>query len=169
MKAAMEAAIGNSMSINKAALLYGVPITTLKDRLSGRVVHGAKPGPKSYLDVEEECALADHLVQAAKARYGKSRKQVKSIVENVAKEKQLLRSKRVSDGWWRRFMERQPQLSLRRGDATAHVQMDSTNREAIGQYYDLLEDTRSTTSLTALPRSITWMRVGSLLIPGLLT
>ena len=92
----------------KAALLHGVPPTTLKDRLSGRVAHGTKPGPVKYLNDEEDCALSDHLIKAAKAGYGKTQGQVKVIVENVAWEKKLLRS----DGWWRRFMEQQPHLSL---------------------------------------------------------
>ena len=110
----MEAVRKESISINKAALLHGVPPTTLKDRLSGRVKHGTKPGPPQYLNEEEEHALSNHLVKVAQAGYGKTRKQVKSIVEKVAREKQILRSRRVSDGWWRRFMQRQSHLSLRR-------------------------------------------------------
>ena len=45
---AMEAVRSGTVSINKATLLHLVPHTTLKDRLSGRVVHGTKPGPKPY-------------------------------------------------------------------------------------------------------------------------
>ena len=33
------------ISSNHAAKLFGVPPSTLKDRLSGRVLHGTKPGP----------------------------------------------------------------------------------------------------------------------------
>ena len=65
MLAAMEAVKDRTMSINKSALLHGVPPTTLKDRLSGRVKHGTKPGPRPYLNDCEERALADHLVEAA--------------------------------------------------------------------------------------------------------
>jgi hypothetical protein len=53
------------------------------------------------LDEEEEQTLSDHLVEAAKVGYGKTRKQVLSIVEGVAREKNILRpsrSNRVSDG-----------------------------------------------------------------------
>ena len=121
MLAAMEAVRQGTLSINKAAILHSVPKTTLKDRLSGRVVHGTNLGPAKYLDSEEEQALADHLIESAKAGYGKTRRQVKGIVENVAREKDLFQASRVSDGWWRRFLERQPQLSLRRGDPAAHV------------------------------------------------
>jgi hypothetical protein len=126
MVEAMEAVRKGSTSINRAAVTFGVPRTTLKD-LSGRVLHGTKPGPQCYLDKKEEALLADHLVEAAQIGYGKTRKEVKSIVVQVAKEKAVNRSNRVSDGWWRRFLERQPQLSLRRGDATTHIRMDATN------------------------------------------
>ncbi len=40
LKAVNEAGMG----INRAALEYGVPRTTLKDRLSGRVIHGKNMG-----------------------------------------------------------------------------------------------------------------------------
>ncbi len=34
------------MGVNRAALEYVVPPTTLKDQISGRVVHGTSTGPK---------------------------------------------------------------------------------------------------------------------------
>ncbi len=154
MEAAIEAVKKGTTSINKASKLYGVPCTTLKDRLSGRVIHGTKPGQKRYLDEQEEEALAEHLVEVARIGYGKTRREVKGIIEKVAIEKNMLRKERVTDGWWRRFLERQPQLSLRRGDATAHVRMDSTSKEAIDGYYDLLEKTLKQDKLSTLPAQI---------------
>ena len=44
--------------------------------------------------------------------------------------------------------------ALRRGDATAHVRMDSTNREAIEQYFDLLEETLKKHDLSDFPAQI---------------
>ncbi len=140
MKAAIKAVQDGLTSINRAADEHGVPRTTLKDRLSGRVVHGTNPGPRPYLNKEEESELSTFLVEASKVGYGKTKKQIEQMVESVAKEKGLLRSVRISDGWWRRFMERNPTLSLRKGDATAHVRMDSVNREAIDGYFSLLKE-----------------------------
>ena len=77
-----------------------MPPSTLKDRLSGWVIHGIKPGPTPYLDQKEEKKLADYLVLTAKVGFGKTRKQVKGIVATVAKEKSFPVSC-VSDGWWR--------------------------------------------------------------------
>ena len=45
MRLAMEAA-SRGEGVNRLAEMYGVPSTTMKDRISGRVVHGTKPGPK---------------------------------------------------------------------------------------------------------------------------
>ena len=39
----------------------------------------------------------------------------------------------ISNGWWRKFMEGQPDISLCWIDSTAHVQMDSVNKDAINQ------------------------------------
>ena len=49
MLGAMNAVAEGEMGINRAVLEFGVPPTTLKDRIAGRVVHGSKSGPKPYL------------------------------------------------------------------------------------------------------------------------
>ena len=70
-----------------AALDYGVPRTTLQDRCSGRVIHGTRPGPRSYLTDGEEKELHDYIVTVGEIGYGKTRKQIKDIAEKVAIEK----------------------------------------------------------------------------------
>ena len=103
MEAAMEQVRKGTMSLTKAAKFHGVPSTTLKDQMSGKVVHGSKPGRKRYLNDEEEDALANHLIEAASIGYGKTRAEVKSITEKVAIEKNILLKDKVTDGWWHRF------------------------------------------------------------------
>ena len=99
MLSAMESVQSGMVSANKAAEIHGVPRSTLKDRLSGRTVHGVKPGPRPYLQEAEEKELSDYLITAAKVGYGKTRKEVKGIAENIAKEKGILKTSRITDGW----------------------------------------------------------------------
>ena len=47
------------MSVIQAALSYGVPRTTLIDRVAGRVLHGSNFGPQRFLTTEEEKELVD--------------------------------------------------------------------------------------------------------------
>ena len=58
MLAAIKA-VRNGSTVNRAAINHGVPGMTLQDRLSGRVIHGTKPGPLSYLNKNEEAKLAE--------------------------------------------------------------------------------------------------------------
>ena len=104
-------------------------------------MHGVKPGPKPYLDEPEEKELSSYLKHCAKVGYGKTRKDVLCIVETATSECGRLRTSHVSDGWWRRFKERQGDLSLRQGDSTGHVRMDAMNRETIDHYFALLHNT----------------------------
>ena len=51
-------------------------------------------------------------------------------------------------------MERQPHLSLCHGDSTAHICMDSMNRESMEAYFNLLEDTLKEPDLMNRPAQI---------------
>ena len=111
MAAALEAVKGGQ-TILRAAQTYGVPRSTLQDRVHGKVTHGVKPGPRPYLAPAEEKELSMFIVDVAKAGYGKTRKEIKAIAENVANDKGIIRSKKVTDGWFRPFMDRNPKLHV---------------------------------------------------------
>ena len=104
----MTGAIEGGMGVNHAVKEFGVPTTTLRDRLSGLVTHGTNLGPQPYVSSQEEGELTKYLASTSKAGYGKTRQQAINIVQHVAKEKGFLRKEKISAGWFRRFRERQP-------------------------------------------------------------
>jgi len=63
---AIEAVWSEEMGANRAARAFGVPASTLKDQLSGRVKHGTNPGPIPYLSSEEN-ELATFLIERSKS------------------------------------------------------------------------------------------------------
>ena len=142
MQGAIDEVLSNRLKPTAAATKHGVPRSTLKDRLSGRVVHGTKPGPKPYLTATEEQELTDHLIMAADMGYGKTRQEVLSIVERhvEGKEDVSLRADRVTQGWWEKFLKRNPSLSLRAGDSTAGVRMDAINEDNMDNYFEQLKE-----------------------------
>ena len=83
----LKSVVCDGILANKAALLDGVPHSTLKDCLSKCVVHGCNPDPEPYLNVMEEKELAGH-------------KEVLNIVEQYMKQKlnASLRSSTVMHG-----------------------------------------------------------------------
>ena len=153
MVSALEA-VKSGMSVLRAATLYDVPKSTLRDRVNGRVKHGEKPGPNTYLSSAEEEELTSFLMEVAKIGYGKTRTEVKHLVEAVAREKEVLRGTKITDGWFRRFLERRPNLSLRRGDATANVRMEALDHETMKDYFKSLEETLNEHDLMNCPGQI---------------
>ena len=85
MEAAMKAVSEDGLAANHAARVHGVPPSTLKDRFSGRVLHGRKPGPALYLSQVEEQELVDHFIESFQLGCGKTKRQVKCIVEKMAR------------------------------------------------------------------------------------
>ena len=94
----MEAVKSWKSGINRAAIDHGIPPTTLKDRLSGRV-QNSTPGPVRYLSNNEEKELGTFIKDCASIGYGTTRKEVMSIVESQAMHKGVLRKERISHGW----------------------------------------------------------------------
>jgi len=87
MRRAIEYAQSGTVNINEAVRCYKIPPTTLKDRLSGRVVHGPKMGAKPYLTHEEEKELVEFLINCVKMGYGKTRKEVLNMVHTTVEKK----------------------------------------------------------------------------------
>ena len=57
--------------------------STLKDRISGKVEHGRKPSPQSYLTKVEEHELGVFLKECTGIGYGKTRRDVMCIAHNL--------------------------------------------------------------------------------------
>ena len=113
MVQAISSVTSGKMGINRAADQYGVPRTTLKDRLSGRVVQGANPGPTPYLSVEEEGELIQHLLTCADIGYPKTKNEVLAIVRQAVNKKRGAEAFN-GNGWWNRFVQRWPKICLRK-------------------------------------------------------
>ena len=54
--------VSEGMSVRRAAYEFGVPKSTLQDRISGRVGLDAKSGPERYLNDSEEEKLVNFVV-----------------------------------------------------------------------------------------------------------
>ena len=98
--------------------------------------------------------MASFLVDVTKAGYGKTRKEVQHIAGMAALDKGRIINSQVSHGWFKRFLERQPQLSYHRSDPTANVRMDCLNKDAMTQYFDLLKEVLTENNLMNSPGNV---------------
>ena len=87
MLQAVEAIKEGTLELNEASRSYQVPRSTLRDRITSRVMHRKKSGPKPYLSSEEEKELVTFLKQAASIGYGKTKKEVLAMVQKTVEKK----------------------------------------------------------------------------------
>ena len=74
MQKALQAVKLDGASVRKAAMEYGVPRSTPRDPVSGRVTHGILSGPPKYLSEEDEDELLRFILGFASVGYHKTRK-----------------------------------------------------------------------------------------------
>ena len=98
MAAALKAVIEDGMSVRGAAEYYGVPKSTLGDRVSGRVLPGVTSGRCTYLSHEEEEELVTFLCRTALIGHARTRKEVMAIVDRLLSSRG--KKTAVSPGWW---------------------------------------------------------------------
>ena len=104
-------AVEKGEPVRRAAEMFNVPKSTLHDHITGKVMFGARSGPDPYLTVEEEEELASFLIQTAKIGYPHTKKQIISLVQQIIDSKGI--DTTVTNGWWERFSQRHPSMTLR--------------------------------------------------------
>ena len=152
MERATKAVIGEGFSVRHASEEFHVPKSTLGDRVSGRVMPGSNSGPQRYLTTAEEVELVQFLTRVAAIGYGKTRKEVLAIVQNIIDEKCL--NKSVTNGWWETFCRRNPSISLRAPTPLSMARAKATDPDVICRYFDLLERTLDENNLRGKPSQI---------------
>ena len=102
MKRAVSAVVASGINIRKAAVMYGIPKSTLGDRISARVLEGNQSGPLRNLSAEEEEELVLFLEDCADIGYAKTVKEILALVSRVVASRGV--KKEVSYGWWETFV-----------------------------------------------------------------
>ena len=128
------------ISFRKCADQFNAPKSTLRDRITGRVVHSTKNGPETKLSAEDENKLAAYLIDTSRQGYGKS----KEIIMFMATQIAVKRGKKVPEGglsemWWRSFLKRHPEISLRTSQNFGMVRTLVTRQTVEAFYKRLLE------------------------------
>ena len=145
MKRALKAVKEKTHSVRQAAKVFNVPYTTLADRLRNKYPdEKVKLGRKTVFTEEQETELADYILQLSNLFYGMTPATVRRIAYDYATVNNLKHSfctekKICGKDWLNGFLKRQPQISLRRPEATSLNRILGFNRLSVNEFYDNLE------------------------------
>ncbi|KAL5467063.1 hypothetical protein EMCRGX_G031235 [Ephydatia muelleri] len=116
MDAALKEVREGRMTCFAASKTFGVPRSTLRDKLSGRSPEGRQMGPNPVLTRAEEASLTTFCIKLLKCGFPINRDDLLDIVQKVVKEdkrKTPFTDDRPGKYWFYGFLQRNPQLTER--------------------------------------------------------
>ena len=163
MEKAVNAVRSKELSQRQACQQYGVPRSTLQDRLSHRTSMGATPGRQTFFTKEEEQKLADYACNRSALGIGFSKSQffryVKDFANKLKKKDQVpirksRRSFKCTEKWWRSFRKQNPQIRLRLAEGTASVRHQCMDSWKVSSYFAALKTVLDEKKLINSPKHI---------------
>lgn len=155
MTAAYNAVKDRNVPVAQAAREHGVPDSTLRDRVDGRVgAQVTRSGPKPLFNKDEEKKMVDHVVGMANMGIGYTRTSVVQLATDSAKA--VGKSKTtLSMKWYYSFINRwKEDIKLQTPRALDVYRAKGANPEAVRNYYNELEKIMTKYSLTEKPEKI---------------
>ena len=105
-------AVKDGMSVHGAAKRYQVPLTTLRDRVDGRVnIDCVSSGPPPLFTQEQESYIVEHIKTMSEIGYGYTRAEVLSLASDYAVDLGVReKGSDLTMKWYYNFMRRWPEL-----------------------------------------------------------
>ena len=118
-----------------------VPLTTLRDRVDGRVnIDCCQAGVPSLFSQEEESFLVEHLKPMAEIGYGLTRTEVVNLATDYAISLHLReKGKELTMKWYNNFIKRWPELHTVKPSNLSKLRVKSASPAFIKKYFDELE------------------------------
>ncbi|XP_033753758.1 uncharacterized protein LOC117337081 [Pecten maximus] len=133
------------MSVRKVAGEYGVPKSTLSDRITGRVSSNPtiRPGPRPTISIQGEQSLVEYIKVCAQIGFGRTKQQVLSIVGDIMREgdiKNKFVDGRPGNDWWLIFIKRWPEVRLCSPQSLPRDRAIALNPNVVKNYFAMLGD-----------------------------
>lgn len=159
LKQAIAKLKNNEMGLNAVSKQYGVSKKTLLRRYrSGDLMkHGL--GPPPMLGFEHERRLVAHIKQLAVAGFAPDRALVKFIAFQFAEKLNIQHrfsqeKKMAGYDWLRSFLQRNPDLSIRKGEGLSVARGQGLNRQSVALFYEVLHNELVKNNLEKMPQCI---------------
>jgi len=127
----------DGISTKKAAQRYGIPRTTLRDRLHGVSSKADMPQPQQRLSPVQETRLATWILRQESLGYAPSHSQVRSVVEALLKS--MDDHKPLGKNWIDGFKRRNPTIKTKIGRRMEASRFNGFTPKAINWYFDIRE------------------------------
>ncbi|MES9883347.1 MAG: helix-turn-helix domain-containing protein [Sedimenticola sp.] len=130
------AAVRGGLSLRQASKKYGIPRSTISDRVTGKVADGSSLGRKPTFPVEVEKEIAETAKTAADKGIGLSKSQLLVRAGKLATRLNIKTPFKGTPGhgWWQGFKNRNVGITLRQPEPLSNNRSRMMNPIVVGRY-----------------------------------
>lgn len=141
---AMSAISNKEMSIRKASKAYGIPFSTLQERIKKGKTQILNLGRKPVFCIDFENDMTEHIKDLAKLFYGITPLQLRSAAFAFGEENKLQHNfnrslKLAGIDWFYNFIRRNPSITIRKPEATSIGRITAFNKTEVSLFFENLE------------------------------
>lgn len=154
-RALIEVKSGRS-TVRQAAKEFGVPKSSLGDRVSGRVTPGSRSGPARLITSADEKLLVEFSLYMSKHGFPLTKQQVVSFASSIYKRQhRRVAFSKLGQTWWLNFRKRQEKnITIQPADNVVRGRTVCVRKEAVDQFFRLLSTIADTHGLRDSPSQI---------------
>ncbi|XP_078122569.1 uncharacterized protein LOC144528038 [Sander vitreus] len=127
-------------TVRRAAKEFGVPKSSLGDRVSGRVTPGSRSGPAQLITSADEELLVEFSLYMSKHGFPLTKQQLVSFASSIYKRQhRRVAFSKLGQTWWLNFRKRQEKnITIQSADNVVRGRTVSVRKEAVDQFFHLL-------------------------------
>lgn len=143
-------------TVRQAAKDFGVPKSSLGDRVSGRVTPGSRSGPAQLITAADEELLVEFSLYMSKHGFPLTKQQLVSFASSIYKRQhRRVAFSKLGQTWWLNFRKRQEKnISIQPADSVVRGRTVCVRKEAVDHFFHLLNNVMDTHGLRDKPHHI---------------
>lgn len=143
-------------TVRQAAKQFGVPKSSLGDRVSGRVTPGSRSGPAQLITSADEELLVEFSLYMSKHGFPLTKQQLVSFASSIYKRQhRRVAFSKLGQTWWLNFRKRQEKnITIQPPDNVVRGRTVCVRKEAVDQFFHLLNTVLDARGLGDKPQQI---------------
>lgn len=143
-------------TVRQAAKEFGVPKSSLGDRVSGRVAPGSRSGPAQLITSADEELLVEFSLYISKHGFPLTKQQLVSFASSIYKRQhRRVAFSKLGQTWWLNFRKRQEKnINIQPADNVVRGRTVCVRKEAVDQFFHLLSTVMDAHGLRDKPHQI---------------
>ena len=132
-------AVGSGMSIRNAVKQFGIPRTTLRDRLKTNDYEKPKLGKKTVFSDDFEDELSERIIHVANMFYGITTEKLAALAYEFAERQGIehpFKNGRAGPDWIAGFLRRHPEISVRKPESISLARLEGVNKQNMQNFYE---------------------------------